>query len=108
MRHALLAAPFLTLALLVSSSAPANADTTDEAFIAALQGLGFYNLGQGDIDNARIICDQVWSGMSPYEASAQLDDAQPGFDYMQSKVFVAMSISAYCPPSEPTQPLVLR
>lgn len=108
MKHALLAAPFLALAFAISSSAPASADALDDAFINTLHTLGFSGLGPVDIDNAHVICDQVWSGMSPYEATAQLDDAAPNFDYTDAKLFVATSIATYCPPSEPAQPLVLR
>lgn len=85
-------------ALLCAS--PANADTTDDAFIASLNGLGFSISDRlGVLHNAHVVCDWLWSGMSPYEAAHQIDVAHSAVDYAQSKAFVAESVKYYCLPS---------
>lgn len=99
MKHALavaLAAAALTFGL---PSPAAHADELDDAFFYTLQTLGFYDYGPASIENARWLCDRVWSGISPYQATAELDDELEYLDYTETKLFAQAAIATYCPPA---------
>jgi hypothetical protein len=88
-------AVFLSAALV--SAAPAAADPTDDAFVAALAKGG---ISMSDPDTAIGMAHSVCSGLDANQSSSVLAMKimkETDFTPKQSGFFIGLSIAAYCP-----------
>ena len=84
-------------AVALLSAVPASADSTDEAFIAALTKNG---ISITDRDAATALGQSVCDGFDRHEKSSFLAMklmTASGLSLKQSSFFVGLSVSAYCP-----------
>lgn len=80
-------------------AATAHADTAqDQTFYQHLLAEGM-TPGPNTVQTADDICDAVWGGMSPYEASAIVQGGNPTLTWNQAKAFTGWAITIYCPPA---------
>jgi hypothetical protein len=89
-------ATVLPLAALLSTT-PASADSTDDAFIAALTKNG---ITVKDRDAATAMGQSVCDGLDRHEKSSVVAMklmTRSGLSLKQSSYFVGVSVSAYCP-----------
>ena len=92
-----LAAGALGLAALLAAGT-ANADTTDDQFLAALQqqGIGF-SAPQSAISVAHRACDALGQGMEPSEISQHLAAANSHLDRQTALTITVDAAQSYCP-----------
>ena len=87
-----------TAVVAVSVPARANADSTDDAFIASLNKA---NISYGNRDQAvtagRYVCEMVSGGKSAGDVIKGLKDSNPGFTLDGATRFVGIAANAYCP-----------
>jgi hypothetical protein len=79
------------------SAAPASADATDDAFVAALVNYGIVN---ADHNTAIAMGHTVCAGFDKNEKSSVLAmrlKKETNLSLRQSSFFVGVSVSAYCP-----------
>ncbi len=87
----------LLFAAALLSAAPASADSTDDAFIAALTKNGIV---VNDRDAAKSMGQSVCDGFDRHEKSSVVAmklKARSNLSLKQSSYFVGVAISAYCP-----------
>ncbi|MGC2652544.1 MAG: DUF732 domain-containing protein [Mycobacterium sp.] len=94
----LLVALGVTAAIGLVGSAQANADSTDDAFLASLRQA---NITYGKPDQAvaagRSVCEMVASGKKAADVVNALKDANPKFTLDGATRFVGIAANAYCP-----------
>jgi hypothetical protein len=82
----------------LAGSAPAGADSTDDAFLASLRQA---NITYGKPDQAvaagRSVCDMVASGKKAADVVNALKDANPKFSLDGATRFVGIAANSYCP-----------
>lgn len=76
----------------------ANADSTDDAFIASLNkaGITFNNRDQA-VGAGRYVCELVGKGTKASDVVQDLRDANPKFSLDAATRFVGIAANAYCP-----------
>jgi hypothetical protein len=92
-----LAAGTVGLAALLAAGT-ANADTSDDQFLAALQqqGIGFSNT-QSAIGAAHHACDALGQGMEPSEISQHMLSANSHLDQQTAVTIIVDAAQFYCP-----------
>jgi uncharacterized protein DUF732 len=77
---------------------PAVADSTDDAFLASLQkaGITFRSPDQA-IAAGHTVCQLVGSGKQGPEVLSVLESANPGISPDGARMFLGISLNAYCP-----------
>jgi Protein of unknown function (DUF732) len=91
------ACAIVLLAVALLAAVPASADSTDDAFIAALTKNG---IAITDRDAATATGQSVCDGFDRHEKSSLLAMqlmTRSGLSLKQSSYFVGVSVSAYCP-----------
>lgn len=92
----LMAIGTLIAAALVLASARAHANTTDDAFIHALDGRGIAYPSSGyAINAAHAICEAIDHGAAPAAAAMKLAEVSY-LNLSEAGYFVGASIAAYC------------
>ena len=87
----------LLFAAALISAAPASADPTDDAFVAALVN---YGISTPDHNTAIAMAHTVCAGFDKNEKSSVLAmrlKKETNLSLRQSSFFVGVSVSAYCP-----------
>jgi Protein of unknown function (DUF732) len=85
------------IAAALLTAAPANADATDDAFIAALTSNG---ITVSDRDSATAMAQAICDGFDHHQRPSLLAMKlmkQSGLSLKQSSYFVGVAISSYCP-----------
>jgi Protein of unknown function (DUF732) len=85
------------IAAALLTAAPANADATDDAFIAALTSNG---ITVSDRDSATAMAQAICDGFDHHQRPSLLAMKlmkQSGLSLKQSSYFVGAAISSYCP-----------
>jgi hypothetical protein len=85
------------IAAALLSAAPANADPTDDAFVAALARNG---ITVSDRDSATAMAQAVCDGFDHHQRPSLVAMKlmkQSGLSLKQSSYFVGVAISSYCP-----------
>ncbi|GBE66422.1 hypothetical protein MFM001_28840 [Mycobacterium sp. MFM001] len=79
-------------------SSPAVADSTDDAFLASLQqaNISFRNPDQA-ITAAHTVCQMIANGKQGPEVLSVLQSANPGITSDGARMFLGISLNAYCP-----------
>lgn len=82
----------------LASPAPADADGTDDAFLASLHqaNIAFRNPDQA-IAAAHTVCQLVANGKQGPEVLSVLESANPGITPDGARMFLGISLNAYCP-----------
>jgi hypothetical protein len=90
----------LSAAAVIGLAVPAraDADSTDDAFIASLNkaGITFNNRDQA-VAAGRYVCELVGKGTKASEVVQDLRDANPKFSLDAATRFVGIAANAYCP-----------
>jgi hypothetical protein len=90
----------LSLTAIVGLAVPghANGDDVDDAFLASLNkaGIIFRNPDQA-ITAGHTVCQLVKSGKQGPEVLAVLQSANPGITPDGARMFLGISLNAYCP-----------
>ena len=85
------------IAAALLAAAPANADSTDDAFISALTSNG---ITVADRDSATAMAQAICDGFDHHQRPSLLAMKlmkQSGLSLKQSSYFVGVAISSYCP-----------
>ncbi len=93
----------MTTVIGLAVSAPAVADSTDDAFLASLHqgGITFRNPDQA-ISAGHTVCQLVASGKQGPEVLSVLESANPGISPDGARMFLGISLNAYCPDKLPS------
>lgn len=93
------ALPFLAGAVaVVGMAAPAHADPSDDAFLAALNQAGItYQSPDKAIKAGQKVCDLANSGTSQLDIIRDIRDLNPAFTMAKAAKFAQAAASAYCP-----------
>jgi hypothetical protein len=93
------ALPFLAgVVAMVGMAAPARADATDDAFLAALQQAGItYQSPDKAITAGQKVCDLASSGTSQLDIVRDIRDLNPAFTMAKAAKFAKAAANAYCP-----------
>ncbi|SOX56395.1 DUF732 domain-containing protein [Mycobacterium ahvazicum] len=82
----------------VGLAAPAHADATDDAFLAALINAGItYPSPDRAIKAGQKVCDLANSGTSQLDIVRDIKDLNPAFTMAKAARFAHAAASAYCP-----------
>jgi hypothetical protein len=94
----LLVALGVTAVIGLLGSAQANADSTDDAFLASLRQANItYGKPDQAVAAARSVCEMVASGKKAADVVNALKDANPKFTLDGATRFVGIAANAYCP-----------
>ena len=89
----------VAIVMALSSAAPAAADEVDNRFFYTLMKQGIV-IGDWDaaLSNVARICGRIAMGQSVDTLAAEMDAAEPGLGFEQSRVFVLTALQFYCIP----------
>jgi Protein of unknown function (DUF732) len=101
-RLAMLTVPVMAGAALVSSAAIANADPTDDAYLAQLHAFGFTftpDRNQAVLSMAHLICDNHSYGLTPDAIASSVDQflGSQGISVGDVPSMVGLAELTYCP-----------
>lgn len=91
--------PILTAVIAgVGMAIPANADSDDDAFLAALNKAGItYSNPDRAIKAGQKVCDLVNSGTTELDIIRDVHELNPAVTAAKSALFVQAAASSYCP-----------
>ncbi|MCV7410821.1 hypothetical protein AWC05_25830 [Mycobacterium florentinum] len=83
---------------MVGLAAPAHADPTDDAFLAALSNAGItYQSPDRAIKAGQKVCDLANAGTSQLDIVRDIKDLNPAFTMAKAARFAHAAAGAYCP-----------
>ncbi|CDO85706.1 hypothetical protein AWC29_11145 [Mycobacterium triplex] len=88
----------VTVVAVVGLAAPAHADSSDDAFLAALSNAGItYQSPDRAIKAGQKVCDLASSGTAQLDIVRDIKDLNPAFTMAKAARFAHAAASAYCP-----------